>query len=692
MIVKFKLTSENYGNKNNKRYYGSHKYEESEKDEKFEKNLAIYIDRWTAHSTKNSFINQSVYVIAQALYEKHNCDAYFITLTMPQTDILIKQWNTLDTILTQLIKELNEQFLIAGAVISIEIHKNTSKASHRGKNSKSGYPHIHMVIWTYHNFLNPTINDLRIFFIRKKFDTNVKELKKTVDVKKAILYTIKESADFELRQICHQALNRPYSAFVWSNHSECQPLLQELTQQLTSTRKQYQIGFENTSQNIIPTVKRIENQKLMLATLFAKIFELRKWAVFDDYVYRPIEGAHYTWQRWLTLENLISSCYQQYLPPQFLTMLANSAHWIAVQGAIHKNAPKMQIFPQLIIENQFVEFFDGIYDFTHGKFIKEHLFLSPFTSCTNFHPTNFDQLEPPLHILGFIFTLLASTNEDPILRKIFQPQKTPEKTPTPFQQKKQQEEQKTCEKWEHEKLKQLTELIILIGGIFHPEVHRKANPALLLIGEPSSYKTFFLMNLLRQTFGEHQIKVISRTGGRFTFGFLTRNNKVTIFMDDVQWNQLGITAGEFINLLDRNPIAAEQKYEKGTQVCHEGALLLTANSPINTYTTFLPDLGMMDNGLSRPQQLALEKRIKTIRLQVQKDLIYIPDEPQLSFIKEQCINLSILANAVYLKSKTQGRLPHGWTHQKFDPKEYDSSENLFQRLGAKIFHYFINNL
>lgn len=55
-----------------------------------------------------------------------------------------------------------------------------------------------------------------------------------------------------------------------------------------------------------------------------------------------------------------------------------------------------------------------------------------------------------------------------------------------------------------------------------PEYNRKRRrkPALFLMGPPSSYKTFRLEAaiFLDGTVGEHQVSVLSRHSGQFTFG------------------------------------------------------------------------------------------------------------------------------------------------------------------------------
>ena len=58
----------------------------------------------------------------------------------------------LDSLLNNLEKTLSEHFLVVGAIIAVEPHKNSSLHSKRGKNTKAGSPHFHLVVWLCHQF------------------------------------------------------------------------------------------------------------------------------------------------------------------------------------------------------------------------------------------------------------------------------------------------------------------------------------------------------------------------------------------------------------------------------------------------------------------------------------------------------------------------------------------------------------
>jgi len=44
-------------------------------------------------------------------------------------------------------KDITREFMAVGGILSIEMHKKTSKTNKRGTNSKAGYPHLLLMLY-----------------------------------------------------------------------------------------------------------------------------------------------------------------------------------------------------------------------------------------------------------------------------------------------------------------------------------------------------------------------------------------------------------------------------------------------------------------------------------------------------------------------------------------------------------------
>jgi hypothetical protein len=106
-----------------------------------------------------------------------------------------------------------------------------------------------------------------------------------------------------------------------------------------------------------------------------------------------------------------------------------------------------------------IEFNQVVYDFSKAQ-IRESSRLPNHTRVLCGLPIEWNSLKPPIKSLGLLSKLIRvdQTNN--------------------YQQTK----------------NKIIEALSLFGGLFHPYLNRKANPAIFIRGEPSTFKTFFALS------------------------------------------------------------------------------------------------------------------------------------------------------------------------------------------------------
>ena len=85
-----------------------------------------------------------------------------------------------------------------GGVIAVEAHKNSTLKSSRGKNTKAGRPHIHMLLWFCHQFLNPSMEKLQLAIELQGGITRLEKLETWNDVLKTGLYVTKDKDEINM--------------------------------------------------------------------------------------------------------------------------------------------------------------------------------------------------------------------------------------------------------------------------------------------------------------------------------------------------------------------------------------------------------------------------------------------------------------------------------------------------------------
>ncbi|HEX8278147.1 MAG TPA: hypothetical protein VF540_05605, partial [Segetibacter sp.] len=354
------------------------------------------INKWKIRPSQNKNLHQIIYSQVSVLEEDYNCKAFFITLTQPKQLPLIQQWQELPKKIELLMEDIGNQFTAVGAIISIEMHRSNTKYNKKATSVNAGFPHVHMMLWITHAFLNPTVNNLRLLLLNYQFEICVKIPETLAEVKENLLYTIKEAADADLADFCQEVIQWPANTALWINHGECREVFTQIRQNLMNSQKRYQsfflIGKEPCT---IPTTRRMPDTCLLLAELLNKIFIRDRMVLYGDQIYRPIASAKFTWEPYIKLKLWLTGMWaEKNTSPYFLKALKSSADWIYSQAIVNNKNIQFPIFPELIIESDLVEFSDGVYNLRVGA-LAEPERMSPFLSCTNYIPRPFHRSKPP---------------------------------------------------------------------------------------------------------------------------------------------------------------------------------------------------------------------------------------------------------------------------------------------------------
>lgn len=623
------------------------------------------------HKGQQDLFKQSIYNFSQVLKEDYNCQPYFITVTFPidkhQRDIE-REWTQAGFFIEQFKETLSKHYLVVGGIIAVEPHKNSTLKSKKGKNTKAGSPHFHIVVWLCHQFLNPHLEKMGFALLLSGSFSKISLLASRIDVLKASVYATKERGDQIIGDLCRAYTHWPQNINIWSNHSETHPVFLQIEQCLNYNAQNCFISNEFFNQ--FPTTRYHKDKGLLLAELFAKIFDIQGLAVRDNHIYGRIPGTLYSWSKYMPLEDWVAQRFNFNAPPAYLQMLKDHTLWITKQGALRKDQKPLPIFPNLIIHGFLVEFKDCIYNFYDGTTISLQD-VKPNTATLCHVKSNFDQCRPPYTILGLLHTLIAWGEDITKKRK--------QVLAIPADERKRYDLARILHFQSSEN--RFIDALQAFGGLYHPHDNRKNNPVLYLYGEPSTYKTFLIRAIFDRLVGIDSVEVISRHNGRFNTGHLRKDDgqPYILVIDEMRWGHLGMHLPDFINLLDGYFVKTERKYKSPQAGQLKGTIAITSNEPVG---------GDRGNSLISTTDInALETRLKEIQLyKIREEFVLSPDF--LNQIKEEAVAFSILTNTFYLardsEYKHKLRIPKCFTELQDD---VDHDAPIFEKAG---FEHMIN--
>ena len=307
--------------------------------------------------TRNEFHNamkRAFYDLAEVMTTGFDSDPYLWTLTFPKKDTLEDEWEAMSDFIKQFKIEVSKHFLVVGGIISVEAHKNTTLKKKGGKNTKAGRPHVHMLLWFCHEFLNPSLQKLQLALQLSGTLCGKKALDKCHDVLRTGLYITKDKDDSDLQAVVQKHMGWSHSGNIWINSSEVQSSLELVASEL----KYCFISRELLMWWL--TTKKNKDDGIMLSQMFYKLFTRLKLAVRGPMVYRKKPGTLFSWKVWKPLESWIADMLSLDAPTAYLEKLKKNA--LAREGKTAKVAPKFELFPKIKLELFTVEFIDVIYE------------------------------------------------------------------------------------------------------------------------------------------------------------------------------------------------------------------------------------------------------------------------------------------------------------------------------------------
>ena len=600
----------------------------------YNKNYKSLLDQYcnTHHSiprvseNPESFLRQSLYLINPNLTERHNAYPYFITITFPKSkEPLHLQWKIAIEHIERLKKQISNHYLIIAGIIAIEPHKNTTLKYKKGKNTKAGAPHFHMVLWLSHEFLNPSINQMRTDFHRSKLMVKINRLNTDLDVIKALLYTTKDGENQIIKNFCKKFTAWPNNINIWINHIDVIKAFENL-----SDMAQQRFFVTQECYSWVPTTRFHKNKAVLLAELYTKLFKQRGLAVKDQYVYERIENTLFSWRRLIPLSTWVANTFNQEAPVEYLAMLKQHANWIASQGKTHKTDVNYQLFPKLIIQLFLVEFSDLAYEFKSGKTLPFNEIAYEINSICHVNQ-RFNEIKPPYTTLALLSALINYGRDD------LQQAQQYKLLPT---EKLQGWQLTTLQKWD-KAYQALFQALIVFGGLYHFDMQRKQNKALFLSGDPNTYKTTLLKVILSKLVGLDHVDILSRTSGRFNTANLRKDDDspYVLIMDDLRWEHLGMPEPDLLNLLDGNYVKTEHKFEKPQHGPLKGNIAVTSNQSIHTENREYTDTK------------ALESRMHMVKLYNLNHGLFQDENLLFQQITQEAIAFSILTNYIFLTKK-----------------------------------------
>ena len=604
---------------------------------------------------------QTVFNMAAVLQDQYNCSPLFLTVTFPfnkNNRQLQKEWESAALFIEGFKKRISQDHLVVGGVIAVEPHKNTSLKTRKGKDRKAGAPHFHMVLWVTHKFINPGKEQLSQLLLQAGTYSKIDYLESHLDTLKAVLYATKEKGDDTITHLSQTFFKWENGINIWINHDDTQSTFETIGKGMCFQKH----SCFNTYEKLVdfPTTKRYNDHALLLAHIFSKVFARQGLAVKDGNVFSRIQGTRFSWQEWIDLDQWVAQRFSLDHPAPYMQMLKQNAEWIHNQGKVKKNHISFDLFPKISPINFLVEFKDSLYDFSKGCLL-DFQSVSPQTATVCFVGDNFDDCEPPFTFLGILHVLIAYGVDITPQRKDLS--NKPETLYTNADTAALQRFQK-CDNLFKDALK-------TFGGLFHPMLNRKRNPALYLYGPSSTYKTFLIRTIFSKLVGLDSVEFIDRNHSRFNTANLRKNDDTpyVLIIDDLRWDHLGMHLPGFINLLDGYFVKTEGKYEKAKT----GPLKGTIDEPIATSNVSVVD------------KEALKRRLKQVQLFSMKgaeDFTF--SKEFLDQIEKEAVGFSILANAFFLQqaqiSQNSLRLPKSFliTNTTSLPQP-----NLFQTAGIE---------
>lgn len=622
---------------------------------------------------KQDIFKQTIYNFDQVFKNQHNCQAYFITVTFPiekNNRNIAREWTQAGQFIENFKILICKNYLVVGGIIALEPHKNTSLKSTRGKNTKAGSPHFHMVLWLCHQFINPHLDNMGYDLLEYGSFSKISLLSNRMDVLKAAVYATKEKGNKTVNYLCNAFTKWKNNINIWSNHHETDHLFKKIENSLNQNFKEHDNCFKsNEFYNIFPTTRYYPDKALLLAELFNKVFAKQGLAVRQNNVYKRIPGTKFSWEKWCNLDFWITKRFDFNAPTAYLQMLKDNTLWISKQGATTKNQKPFDIFPKLTYAGFLVEFNDCVYQFFNGNTLPFE-YVPPITASLCHVDQNFDQCTPPFTLVGLLHTLIAWGKD------IAQEREQLLAIPANQLQKEHlgtlQHQQNSEDRF--------NKALRTFGGMYHPHDNRKQNPALYLRGEPSTYKTFILQTIFKRLVGLDSVDIISRHSGRFNTGKLRKdeNEPYILIIDDMRWDCVGMNNADLINLLDGYFVNTEKKYIEAQSGELKGTIAITSNEPVGgpSDTNLIPVIDKM----------ALHTRLNDIQFhQIREE--FVVNEEFIEQIHKEAVGFSILTNAIYLAqnrhAKTQLKVPKSFFNQ-----DVESNASMFQKAG----HYHMKQI
>lgn len=266
--------------------------------------------------------------VSALMSEEHNCTPYYFTLTWPAfAGCLEDEWSKVADEFSKIKIELSKRCLIGGGIISLEAHKNTTLKSKRGKNTKAGRPHVHMLLWLYHDFLNPSEVFITCAFEDAGMHCTLKRLRSYNDTSKVLTYVVKDCLDEDLQNYVGSTTSWSKSVNLWYNNSDCSSVLKRL-ESIMGRDKLY-ITEEMCSG--FPTARRTDDITLILTEIFVRLFKRQGLGVRESMVYRRRAGTRFAWEQWQKLDTWVGGYFDMRLPIDYVSKLRQSITWIQTE-------------------------------------------------------------------------------------------------------------------------------------------------------------------------------------------------------------------------------------------------------------------------------------------------------------------------------------------------------------------------
>ena len=573
-----------------------------------------------------------------------------------------------------------------GAVIALEPHKNSDLKSKRGKNTKAGQPHIHMVFWLYNPFLNPSIHFFSLILLNQHVNVKIVELKSSNDFVKTCLYTIKERDAPELTQICQELTSWPSSVNIWVNNIDALSTFQAF---LYVVNPSY-AWISNECFSQVPTCRKQKDEGLMLAEIFYKIFLKQNLAVANNFVYQKIPFTHFSWKATQPLEQWVANSFNIQGNPEFSRILKENIQWISTQGAVNKKTPTLPVLPALKLHYFLLEFTDCAYYLSKACAQQKNQ-IDVNTAGVCFINQTFDLVQPPFQTIGFLHRALNFGQN--IFD--FEPAIVTDLDPKDRGHALSISQAREYKNKSNQTMRQLTNLLFNIGGLFQPHVNRKQNPALYIHGQPSTFKTTLIRIIFEALIGLNHVDVLSRTKSRFNTSVLNKSHadQYVLLFDDFRTDHIGLSVPDLLNLLDGTLVQTEQKFRQSKAAPLRGSVAFTSNKALGYIDPEISD------SLDSDDLAALKSRISSHQ--------FFPISPALSktridylikLLEREAIAFALFCNAFFIHQSSPNfpiQLPKAFFTKAlalpasgdFDPIFLEDGQKHFQAIIHTMFHF-----